>query len=114
MPGSKLKYPYSILWGFTVHSPLRRNCIRLVEWEWFDRTSLILIVLNVITMMLSEPTRTEIVSIDYLFAWTDPMFSILFTFFNGISQKAGVAETNDFAGSALAFLAVDPSMQGQA
>ena len=80
MPGSKLKYPYSILWGFTVHSPLRRNCIRLVEWEWFDRTSLILIVLNVITMMLSEPTRTEIVSIDYLFAWTDPMFSILFTF----------------------------------
>jgi len=33
--------------------------------------------------------------------------------FNGISQKAGVAETNDFAGSALAYLAVDPSMEGR-
>jgi protochlorophyllide reductase len=33
--------------------------------------------------------------------------------FNGITQKAGVGETNDFAGSALAFLAVDPALEGK-
>jgi len=40
----------------------------------------------------------------------NPTFAAIF---NGISQKVGVAETNDFAGSALAFLAVDPSMEGK-
>ena len=33
--------------------------------------------------------------------------------FNGISKAVGVAETNDFAGSALAYLAVDPAMEGK-
>ena len=33
--------------------------------------------------------------------------------FNGISKAVGVAETNDFAGSALAYLAVDPAMEGR-
>jgi len=33
--------------------------------------------------------------------------------FNGISKAVGVAETNDFAGSALAYLAVDPAMAGK-
>mmetsp|Transcript_6857 Transcript_6857/g.22639 ORF Transcript_6857/g.22639 Transcript_6857/m.22639 type:complete len:410 (+) Transcript_6857:54-1283(+) len=33
--------------------------------------------------------------------------------FSGISKAVGVAETNDFAGSALAYLAVDPAMDGQ-
>jgi len=33
--------------------------------------------------------------------------------FNAITQKAGVGETNDFAGSALAYMAVDPSMEGK-
>jgi protochlorophyllide reductase len=32
--------------------------------------------------------------------------------FNKISQLAGVAETNEFGGSALAFMAVDPSLDG--
>ena len=40
----------------------------------------------------------------------NPTFAAIF---NGISQKAGVAETNDFAGSALAYLAVDPAMAGR-
>mmetsp|Transcript_31706 Transcript_31706/g.101394 ORF Transcript_31706/g.101394 Transcript_31706/m.101394 type:complete len:287 (+) Transcript_31706:562-1422(+) len=34
------------------------------------------------------------------------------TVFSGISKAVGVAETNDFAGSALAYLAVDPAMDG--
>merc|ERR1719221_2362694 len=33
--------------------------------------------------------------------------------FNAISKVVGVAETNDFAGSALAYLAVDPAMDGK-
>ena len=33
--------------------------------------------------------------------------------FNGISKAVGVAETNDFAGSALAYLSVDPAMDGK-
>ena len=33
--------------------------------------------------------------------------------FYAITQKAGVGETNDFAGSALAYLAVDPAMDGK-
>ena len=33
--------------------------------------------------------------------------------FNGITQKLGVGETNDFAGSALGYLAVDPAMDGR-
>ena len=33
--------------------------------------------------------------------------------FNQISKLAGVGETNDFAGSALAYLAVGPAMQGR-
>ena len=33
--------------------------------------------------------------------------------FQAISKGVGVAETNDFAGSALAYLAVDPAMAAQ-
>ena len=33
--------------------------------------------------------------------------------FYGITQKLGVGETNDFAGSALAYLAVDPALNGK-
>ena len=33
--------------------------------------------------------------------------------FNTITQKAGVGETNDFAGSALAYMAVDPALAGK-
>lgn len=39
-----------------------------------------------------------------------PLFAAAF---NGITQKLGVGETNDFAGSALGFLAVDPAMEGR-
>ena len=39
--------------------------------------------------------------------------SVFASAFNGISKAVGVAETNDFAGSALAYLAVDPSMDGR-
>jgi len=37
----------------------------------------------------------------------NPLFA---SAFNAITQKAGVGETNDFAGSALAYMAVDPAM----
>ena len=40
----------------------------------------------------------------------NPKFAAVF---NSISRAAGVAETNDFAGSALAYLAVDPAMEGK-
>jgi len=39
-----------------------------------------------------------------------PLFAAAF---NGITQKLGVGETNDFAGSALGYLAVDPAMEGR-
>ena len=52
-------YAYSILWGMTVHSPVRQFFIWVVEWPWFDRTSLVLIIINVIGMMLSRPTNQK-------------------------------------------------------
>ena len=72
-------YPYSVLWGMTVHSRVRRFFIAFVEWPWFDRTSLILIVVNVIAMMLSRPTIATPGLLERIFAWSDPIFSILFT-----------------------------------
>lgn len=72
-------YPYSVLWGLTVHSPIRQFFIWLVEWTWFDRASLALIVLNVFAMTLSRPTATEATIVEEIFAWSDPFFSIIFT-----------------------------------
>ena len=81
-------YPYSILWGMTVHSRVRRFFIALVEWPWFDRTSLVLIVVNVIAMMLSRPTIATPGLLERIFAWSDPMFSILFTIEMGCKLMA--------------------------
>ena len=64
----------------TVHSLTRRFFIELVEWAWFDRISLVLIIVNVIGMMMVRPTNQDPGFIEQAQAWTDPIFSILFTF----------------------------------
>ena len=77
-PGSQL-YPYTGLCGVTVHSRVRRLFIRLVEWPWFDRISLLLIGLNAILMMASDPLYLRRGPVEYLNAWTDPIITVLFT-----------------------------------
>ena len=71
-------YAYSVLWGVTIHSQLRQAAIGLVEWPWFDRISLTLIMLNVVTMMMDDPLApVGSTPMSRVFLWIDAIVSIL-------------------------------------
>ena len=74
-------YAHSVLWpGMDVHSLLRRECIRLVEWVWFDRVTLLCILLNVLFMCLNEPLQPDDQPFNVFCELVDLVFTIFFTF----------------------------------
>lgn len=77
-PGSR-HFPYSILWGFSVHSERRRFFMWFIQWPWFEGVSLALIVLNTLFMCLSDPLDRDDSGLQVFIKWTDPVFTVLFT-----------------------------------
>ena len=74
-------YAYTVLWpGWTVHHPLRKACIQLVEWEWFDRLTLLLILMNVLIMCIDDPLEDNQAPRQVFAAYVDIVFTSCFTF----------------------------------
>ena len=74
-------YAYTVLVpGFTVHHPLRQTCIQLVEWHWFDRLTLLLILANVAIMCINDPLEDNTAPRQVFSAYIDIVFSAFFTF----------------------------------
>ena len=48
------QYPKSSLGCFDRESFVRRLCVRLIEWPWFDRVVLVLILANSVVLALTD------------------------------------------------------------
>ena len=69
---------------FSVSHPIRRWAIQAIEWKWFDRIVLFLIVTNCVFLAITDPTCPEGCShrnpnIDALLFYAEFVFCVLFT-----------------------------------
>lgn len=66
------------LFIFNVNNPLRREIIKLVEWRWFDRVVLSLILFNSLLLSIYRYRYPDSLS-SKLSEWADPPLCVAFT-----------------------------------
>lgn len=84
---SEEKYCKRSLFLFDHSSNIRRSCLRLMHWVWFDRFSLFLIVLNSVLLAIQnhrEPDAPQ----NHVQLLLEKVFTILFTFESGVKIVA--------------------------
>ena len=52
-------YEPTVFFCLSKENPLRRGCIKFMEWVWFDRFILLTIVANAIVLCMMEPKKLE-------------------------------------------------------
>ena len=72
------------LFLFPVSHPVRRFAIQAIEWKWFDRIVLLLIVTNCVFLAITDPTCPDGCShrnpkVDAVLMYAEYVFCVLFT-----------------------------------
>lgn len=75
-----IRFPFSVMIGWTVHSRFRHAIISFVSWPWFDRLVLFVIIINTLALCLDEPVETEQTTLMTILEWQNVLTTTIFTF----------------------------------